>query len=119
MSEKEHKISLGRFELSLNVKDIHKSLAFYTKLGFEQVGGKIDDNWLELRQPGSELRIGLYQGHIAKNRLTFFGGDVFGNENSFEAQGLQMSIKAHREGDKSDGASIDDPDGNVIYLNTW
>ena len=118
MSTSETKISLGKFELSLNVKDIHKSLDFYTKLGFEQVGGKIDDRWVELRQHDGELRIGLYQGHIARNCLTFFGGDVFANEKSFEAAGLEMSTKAHRESDDSDGATIDDPDGNVIYLNT-
>ena len=119
MSGTEKKISLGKFELSLTVKDIHKSFEFYTKLGFEKVGGNIDENWLELKQPVGELRIGLYQGHIKRNCLTFFGGDVFANEIVLEKQGLKMTVKAHTESDRSVGATIDDPDGNAIYLNTW
>ena len=39
MSDADRKISLGKFELSLTVRDIHESLEFYTKLGFEKVHG--------------------------------------------------------------------------------
>jgi len=119
MSDADRKISLGKFELSLTVRDIHESLEFYTKLGFEKVGGNIEENWLALKQQDGDLMLGLYQGHIARNCLTFFGGDVYANEKTFEAQGLTMSTKAHTESDKSDGATIEDPDGNVVYLNTW
>lgn len=38
-------MKLGAFSISLSVKDIHASLAFYTELGFESLGGNAEDNW--------------------------------------------------------------------------
>lgn len=40
---------LGNFSVSLAVKDIHRSRAFYEKLGFRVVGGDAAKNWLILR----------------------------------------------------------------------
>ncbi|WP_310587769.1 hypothetical protein [Dyadobacter sp. CY312] len=37
-------LQLGAFSISLTVKDIHASKAFYEKLGFEQRAGNIDQN---------------------------------------------------------------------------
>ncbi|MEM0995162.1 MAG: VOC family protein, partial [Bacteroidota bacterium] len=38
-------MQLGAFSISLSVKDIHASKAFYEKLGFETFGGNIEQNW--------------------------------------------------------------------------
>ena len=43
MSEK---MNLGAFSVSLAVKDLAKSEAFYKKLGFEQAGGEAKQGWL-------------------------------------------------------------------------
>ena len=65
-------MDLGAFSISLNVKDIHASKAFYEKLGFEAFGGDIDQNWLILKN-GRHV-IGLFQGMFDKNLLTFNPG---------------------------------------------
>ena len=63
---------LGNFSISLAVKDIHASLAFYEKLGFRQVGGDIAQNWVVLKN--ATTKIGLFQGMFEKNMLTFNPG---------------------------------------------
>ncbi|HRX77260.1 MAG TPA: VOC family protein, partial [Candidatus Cloacimonadota bacterium] len=42
-------MKLGAFSISLSVKDIRASEAFYNKLGFTTLGGDISQNWLILR----------------------------------------------------------------------
>ena len=42
-------MKLGSFSVSLAVKDIVVSRAFYEKLGFDKVGGDPSQNWLILR----------------------------------------------------------------------
>jgi lactoylglutathione lyase len=62
-------MELGAFSISLAVKDINASKAFYEKLGFEVFGGDISQNWLILKN--GEHVIGLFQGMFEKNMLTF------------------------------------------------
>ncbi|MBL7750144.1 MAG: hypothetical protein JNN29_02110, partial [Chitinophagaceae bacterium] len=40
---------LGAFSISLSVKDIHASKAFYENLGFTFKGGNIEQNWIVLK----------------------------------------------------------------------
>jgi catechol 2,3-dioxygenase-like lactoylglutathione lyase family enzyme len=42
-------MQLGNFSVSLAVKDIAASRAFYEKLGFKQVAGDQAQNWLILQ----------------------------------------------------------------------
>lgn len=42
-------MKLGAFSVSLSVKDIHKSKAFYEKLGFEVFGGDITQNYVIMK----------------------------------------------------------------------
>lgn len=65
-------MNLGAFSVSLAVKDIHASKAFYEKLGFKEFGGDISQNWLILKN-GTHL-LGLFQGMFEKNTLTFNPG---------------------------------------------
>lgn len=111
------KVKLGRFEYCLNVSHIQTSLEFYRKLGFEQTGGDIDDGWAIIKH--GDCTLGLYQGHIAVNLLNFRGGDVFEIARYLESQGLEMKKDAFVETDGSTAAEILDPDGNVIYFNTF
>ena len=60
-------MELGTFSLSLAVKDIQTSKAFYEKLGFKEFGGDISQNWLILKN--GECVIGLFQGMFDKNTL--------------------------------------------------
>lgn len=110
-------VELGRFEYCLNVADIHKSLEFYRKLGFSQTGGNLDEGWVIIKHGNCIL--GLYQGHIAANLLNFRGADVFAIAEALKSRGLNFKKDAHIEPDKSAAAEILDPDGNVIYFNTY
>ncbi|WP_205617935.1 VOC family protein [Atopococcus tabaci] len=65
-------MELGAFSISLNVKDIQRSKEFYEKLGFEPLGGDINQKWLILKN--GETVIGLFEGMFEKNILTFNPG---------------------------------------------
>ena len=65
-------MQLGAFSVSLAVKDIAASRAFYEKLGFAAVGGEIAQNWLILRNGATT--IGLFQNMFERNILTFNPG---------------------------------------------
>src|SRR5579863_6876549 len=67
-----HAMTLGCFSVSLSVKDIEASRAFYQKLGFEAVLGNVQQNWLILRN--GTCNIGLFQGMFPRNSLTFNPG---------------------------------------------
>ena len=51
-------MKLGAFSISLSVKDIHASKAFYEHLGFQVFHGNIDQNWLILKN-GNAI-VGLF-----------------------------------------------------------
>jgi predicted lactoylglutathione lyase len=53
-------MELGAFSISLAVKDIHASKAFYEKFGFKEFHGDISQNWLIMKN--GEHVIGLFQG---------------------------------------------------------
>ena len=53
-------MKLGAFSISLAVKDIHASKAFYEKLGFTVFAGDIDKNYLILKNESTV--IGSFRG---------------------------------------------------------
>jgi len=65
-------MQLGAFSISLAVKDLAASRAFYEKLGFEVSGGEADQNWLIMNN--GDCVIGLFEGMFEKNILTFNPG---------------------------------------------
>ena len=68
----EQPTTLGAFSVSLAVKDLRASQAFYESLDFEVVGGDPTQNWLILRN--GAVTIGLFQGMFERNILTFNPG---------------------------------------------
>jgi lactoylglutathione lyase len=70
--EKQRAMELGAFLVSLAVKDIGASRAFYEKLGFKVVAGDASQHWLVLNN--RPHAIGLFQGMFEKNILTFNPG---------------------------------------------
>ena len=97
-------MKLGAFSVSLAVRDISASRDFYAKLGFEQVGGNADENWLILRN--GEHTIGLFQGMFDRNMLTFNPGwdqhcnnldtftDVRELQKALRSQGVEIGVEA-------------------------
>ena len=119
-------MDLGAFSISLAVKDIHASQAFYEKFGFGVFGGDVTQNWLILKN--GDHTIGLFQGMFEKNTLTFnpgWGQDAVGVEAFTDVRELQQELKAQgvellSEVDESTtgpGSFIAvDPDGNPILV---
>jgi catechol 2,3-dioxygenase-like lactoylglutathione lyase family enzyme len=111
---------LGRFELSLRVKSLRASLDFYRRLGLGVVfDGSRDGFAIVGRERPARVRIGLYRGHIARNLLTFRGADVFSVARRLASAGLRPASGPEVEKDGSAAASFTDPEGNVLYLNTF
>jgi catechol 2,3-dioxygenase-like lactoylglutathione lyase family enzyme len=117
---------LGNFSVSLAVKDIAASRAFYEKLGFKMVAGDQSRNWVVLQNENA--RIGLFQGHIPKNTLTFNPG-WDGNKNTLpdfeDVRELQKTLKARgltpapAADESTTGPAflmLTDPDGNPILI---
>ena len=63
-------MELGAFSVSLSVRDLAASKAFYEALGFTEFGGDASQNWLIMKN-GPHV-IGLFQGMFDGNLLTFF-----------------------------------------------
>jgi len=119
-------MKLGTFSISLAVKDIAVSRAFYEKLGFEKVGGDPRENWLILRN--GETTIGLFQGMFERNILTFNPGwtsqaetlkefeDVREIQQSLKAKGLALTSEADESTTGPASLTLIDPDGNPILI---
>lgn len=119
-------VQLGAFSVSLAVQDIHASKTFYEKLGFEEAGGDIEQNWVILRH--GTTTIGLFQGMFDKNILTFNPGwDAQQNElSSFDdvrqiqatlrSRGLTFATEADADGQGPASFVVVDPDGNPILV---
>ena len=120
-------MSLGNFSVSLSVKDIKASNAFYEKLGFSVIGGEASQNWLILQNQTST--IGLFQGMFEDNILTFNPGwDHEQNELADFTDVRELSKAVKEAGlettsdttDKSDSGPASfvlvDPDGNPVLI---
>ena len=119
-------MNLGAFSISLSVKDIKASKAFYEKLGFQVFGGDINQNWLIMKN--SDHIIGLFQGMFEKNTLTFNPGwnqdaqalegfdDVRIIQQKLKAQGVEIANEADTSTEGPASFMIFDPDGNPILI---
>lgn len=117
---------LGNFSVSLTVKDIAASRAFYEKLGFHVKSGDQAKNWLVMQN--ETATIGLFQGMFDKNTLTFNPGwdrskntladfeDVRELQRAFKAQGLVPSPAADESTSGPAFLMLLDPDGNPILF---
>jgi predicted enzyme related to lactoylglutathione lyase len=119
-------MDLGAFSISLTVKDINASKAFYEKLGFNAFGGDIAQNWLILKN--GDHAIGLFQGMFEKNTLTFNPGwdsnaqkldtftDVRELQRQLKAQGMTLVSEADETTSGPASFIVVDPDGNPILV---
>lgn len=119
-------MKLGAFSVSLTVKDIAASKAFYEKLGFVQIHGVIEQNWVILQNDGTT--IGLFQGMFEKNIMTFNPGwdanqqtpenfiDVRDLQAKLLAQDIELQTKADADSSGPASFTLVDPDGNTILF---
>lgn len=118
--------TLGAFSISLTVKDLPASRDFYRKLGFEPIGGKLEQNWLILRN--GTTTIGLFQGMFERNMLTFNPGwdsqcatleqftDVRVLQKQLQAEGVAIATPADESTTGPASFVVIDPDGNPILV---
>lgn len=119
-------MELGAFSISLAVKDLEASRAFYENFGFKVFGGDASQNWLILKN-GDHV-IGLFQGMFEKNTLTFNPGwdsnasklDTFTDVRELQRQLKAQGVKLMTEADETTTGPASfvavDPDGNPILV---
>ncbi len=119
-------MELGAFSISLAVKDIAASQAFYEKFGFKPFAGNAEHNWLILKN-GDHV-IGLFQGMFEKNILTFNPGwdsnaqklasftDVRELQRQLKAAGVVLQSEADENTSGPASFVAVDPDGNPILV---
>jgi lactoylglutathione lyase len=119
------KMNLGNFSVSLAVKDLETSRAFYQKLGFEIFGG--DGKHYQILKNGAAI-VGLFQGMFDKNILTFNPGwdsvcntlpdftDVRELQRRVRAAGIEPTTPADESTTGPGSFVVVDPDGNPILV---
>jgi lactoylglutathione lyase len=110
-------MDLGRFETSLAVRDIARSLAFYKTLGFRQTDGDVKIRNVTLRK--GDCRLSLYQGHLDPERtqLIFWQGPVKANAQALIDRGLTFDDGHPRYAEDGGAAGmLRDPDGHPIFV---
>lgn len=119
-------MQLGAFSISLTVKDLEASRAFYQKFGFEVFAGEASQNWLILKN-GDHV-IGLFQGMFDKNMLTFNPGwnqdaaevaaftDIRDLQRQLKADGVLLASEADETTTGPASFIAIDPDGNPILV---
>ncbi len=125
-TQEESTMQLGNFSISLAVKDLAASRAFYEKLGFRVYHGEAANGWLILQN--ETCTIGIFQGMLEKNMLTFNPGwdrsakplpqfdDVRDIQKSLKQQGLTLATEADESSTGPASFVIMDPDGNPVLV---
>ena len=119
-------MDLGNFSVSLAVKDLQASRAFYEKLGFKVFHDQSAHDWMIMKN--RNCVIGLFQGMFEGNILTFNPGwgangepvepfdDVREIQKSLKAAGAVLASEADEAGAGPASFTLIDPDGNAILI---
>lgn len=119
-------MKLGAFSISLSVKDIHASRAFYEQLGFVVFAGSLEQQYLIMKN-GNAL-VGLFQGMFEGNILTFNPGwdenahnledfdDVREIQRHLKREGVALLSEADEDTTGPASLMVTDPDGNVVLI---
>ncbi len=119
-------MELGAFSISLAVKDLQASRAFYEKFGFEVFAGDASQNWLIMKN--GDHAIGLFQGMFEQNILTFNPGwdknaekldsftDIRDLQRKLKEQGLELMNEADESTTGPASFVAVDPDGNPVLV---
>ncbi|QBA64027.1 VOC family protein [Muriicola soli] len=119
-------MKLGAFSISLAVKDIKASKAFYENLGFKQFTGEEAKNYVIMKN--EDTLIGLFQGMFENNILTFNPGwdsnaatlddfdDVRDIQKKLKSRGIQLHSEVKEDTTGPGSFVVLDPDGNAILI---
>jgi len=124
--EKTNHMKLGAFSVSLSVKDLQISKAFYESLGFTHFAGDPASNYLIMKN--EHALVGLFQGMFQGNILTFNPGwdenaanieqfdDVRAIQQELKNKGIKLDNEVDEKTSGPAGFMVTDPDGNVILI---
>ena len=113
-------MDLGKFSLSLAVKDVDASVEFYESLGFKVMDGghrsesfpdTDEQRWRMLRQGFNT--VGLFQGIFERNLLTFHPPELDKVRARLIKKGL---VQEGGLGGANTPLMLEDPDGNPILI---
>ncbi|GAB2489492.1 VOC family protein [Arenimonas alkanexedens] len=119
-------MNLGNFSVSLAVKDLAASRAFYEALGFTAFHDQSKHGWMILKN--GDTVIGLFQGMFEKNMLCFNPGwdnngqnvdpftDVREIQRQLKAQGITPATEADEASTGRAHMMVIDPDGNPVLV---
>lgn len=118
-------MKLGAFSMSLAVKDIEASYAFYQQFDFQIIGGNLEQKWLILKN--EDAIVGLFEGMIPRNTLTFNPGwskegqnvDPYDDVRDIELSLKKKGLSCQSFIDQPSGPGyliLEDPDGNPILI---
>lgn len=119
-------MKLGAFSISLSVKDLAKSKAFYENLGFTVFAGDMEKNYFIMKNESS--LIGIFQGMFENNIITFNPGwdsnankleqfdDVRDIQKDLKGKGIDLISEADETTSGPANFMVTDPDGNVILI---
>jgi catechol 2,3-dioxygenase-like lactoylglutathione lyase family enzyme len=117
--------TFGNFSISLAVKDLEASRAFYGKLGFLPFAG--DGKHFSILRNGNAI-VGLFQGVLERNTLTFNPGwdsdcntlKEFTDVRALQRQLRRGGVEPVKGADESSTGPasfvIVDPDGNPVLI---
>lgn len=118
-------MKLGAFSISLTVKDIKKSIEFYSNIGFEVFMGSEEHKWVIMKN--EDTKIGLFENMFEANIMTFNPGwsqdakeledfdDIREIKNQCDENGIELfSDNLEKHGPCS--FMLRDPDGNIILF---
>jgi len=120
-------MELGTFSVSLAVKDLAASRAFYEKLGFTAPHGACDGQPYVILRNGDTI-LGLFEGMFEKNILTFNprwdrdaqecpGPDIRELRDQLVAAGLTPTQDSTQETSEGPASFVlEDPDGNPVLV---
>ena len=119
-------MDLGTFSVSLSVKDLATTRAFYEKLGFSVFHDASEQNYVILRN--GDCTLGLFEGMFEGNILTFNPGwdhdalvkdefeDVRQIQAGLDAAGVELMDRADPDSTGVESIMLTDPEGNVILI---
>ena len=119
-------MKLGAFSVSLSVKDIEVSKAFYENLGFAVFAGSVAKKYLIMKNENA--LIGLFQGMFQHNILTFNPGwdenamavesfdDVRTIQKHLKSTGVEIGNEVDEQTTGPASFVVVDPDGNPVLI---
>jgi catechol 2,3-dioxygenase-like lactoylglutathione lyase family enzyme len=109
-------MELGQHHIALNVKNLQISKEFYAKLGFW-----VDDRFSNPQRKYLIMRngllvVGLYEGIIPRNTITFTPHDIRGLQKDLKEKGVSFVLEANQNTQGPAHFLLLDPDGNPLFF---